>query len=139
MIIFPQAPNMKDSTKYEPTESELEILQVLWANQPATVRQVHEQINEKREVGYTTILKQLQRLFDKKVVERELKGKTHYYRAIPKQAEVQQNLFQRFVNSVYQGASMKLVMQALGQANTTPEELEELQKWIESQKKQQND
>ncbi len=130
---------MKDSNTYEPTESELEILQVLWAHEPASVRLVHEQVNRKREVGYTTVLKQLQRLYEKGVVERELQGKTHYYRALPQQAEVQKNLFRRFVDNVYQGSAMKLVMQALGQGQTSPEELEELQRWIESQKKKDDE
>lgn len=130
---------MEAFNTYEPTESELEILQVLWAHEPASVRFVHEQVNRKREVGYTTVLKQLQRLYEKGVVERELQGKTHYYRALPRQAEVQNNLFRRFVDNVYQGSAMKLVMQALGQGSTSPEELEELQKWIEAQKKKNDE
>ncbi len=130
---------MDESTTYQPTESELEILQILWANEPATVRFVYEQVRQKREVGYTTVLKQMQRLTEKEVVRRDLKGKTHYYSVVPKQADVQQTMFQRFVKSVYQGSSMKLVMHALGQGKTTPEELEELQKWLEQQKKQNDD
>lgn len=133
--IAPNFGTMKDFSTYEPSESELEILQVLWEHQPATVRFVFDKIKQKKEVGYTTILKQLQRLYDKNIVERELDGKTHYYRVIPKQEEVQKNLFQRFVDNVYQGSSMKLVMQALGNSQSTPEEIEELQKWIEAQKK----
>ena len=130
---------MKDVNTYDPTDSELEILQILWEHEPATVRFIHEQIVQKREVGYTTILKQLQRMHDKSVVVRELDGKTHYYRAALKKVEVQKNLFQRFVENVYQGSSMKLVMQALGQTESTPEEIEELQKWIEAQKKKHHD
>ena len=130
---------MDDKNLYQPTDSELEILQILWAHEPVTVRFVYEQINRKREVGYTTVLKQLQRLADKGVVERKLDGKTHYYRAVPKQSDIQMDLVQKFLNKVYQGSSIKLVMHALGQSDTSPEELEELQKWVEAQKKQQHD
>jgi predicted transcriptional regulator len=132
---------MEDPEIYEPSNSELEILQVLWAHEPATVRFVHEQINLKRavEVGYTTILKQMQRLADKGVVKRKLKGKTHYYSVVPKQAEVQQNLFQQFLANVYEGSAMKLVMHALGQGKTSPEELEKLEKWVEQQKEQHDE
>ncbi len=130
---------MENRDNYQPSATELEILQILWEHQPTTVRFIYEQISQKREVGYTSILKQMQRMTDKDVVQRELKGKTHYYRAIPKQAEVQQNLFQRFVNNVYQGSAMKLVMHALGQGQTSDEEVEALQKWIEAQKEQKDD
>lgn len=130
---------MSDSPIYEPSDSELEILQILWANEPATVRFVHEQINQKREVGYTTVLKQLQRLTKKKVVTRKREGKVDYYSVVPKRDEVQQNLFQQFLENVYEGSAMKLVMDALGQSQTSEQELEELKKWIEQQKKQQND
>lgn len=132
---------MEDPEIYEPSNSELEILQILWAHEPATVRFVHEQINLKREVevGYTTILKQMQRLADKGVVKRKLKGKTHYYSVIPKQAEIQQNLFQQFLANVYEGSAMKLVMHALGQGKTSPEELEKLEKWVEKQKEQHDE
>ncbi|MCB0630699.1 MAG: BlaI/MecI/CopY family transcriptional regulator [Saprospiraceae bacterium] len=130
---------MSDSPIYEPSDSELEILQILWANEPATVRFVHEQINLKREVGYTTVLKQLQRLTDKGVVKRKRKGKVHYYSVVPKRDDVQQNLFQQFLENVYEGSAMKLIMDALGQSQTSEEELDELKKWIEQQKKQKND
>lgn len=132
---------MEEQEIYEPSNSELEILQILWAHAPATVRFVHEQINLKREteIGYTTVLKQMQRLADKEVVKRKLKGKTHYYSAIPKQSEIQQNLFQRFLSNVYEGSAMKLVMHALGQGNTSPEELKKLEQWIEDQKDQQHE
>lgn len=132
---------MEDPEIYEPSNSELEILQVLWANEPATVRFVHEQINLQRdtEVGYTTILKQMQRLADKGVVTRRLEGKIHYYSVIPKKADVQSNLFQRFLENVYQGSAMKLVMHALGQGQTSPEELEKLERWVEEQKKKKDD
>jgi predicted transcriptional regulator len=130
---------MSDKPIYEPSDSELEILQILWANEPATVRFVHEQINLKREVGYTTILKQLQRLAKKNVVKRKRVGKVDYYSVIPKRDDVQQNLFEQFLDNVYEGSAMKLVMDALGRSQTSEDELDELKKWIEAQKKQKND
>ncbi len=130
---------MEDSHMYEPTESELEILQILWANEPATVRFVFEQIKQQRDVGYTTVLKQLQRLYEKKVVTRELDGKTHLYRVVPKREEVQFNLFQRFLKSVYQGSAMKMVMHAFGKEKATPEEIEALENWLKEQKKEENE
>lgn len=78
-------------------------------------------------------------MFDKKMVRREKDGKTHFYSAALKEKEVQNNFYKRMVDTVYKGSAMKLVMHALGQSDTTPEELEALQKWIEEQKKQKDD
>lgn len=132
---------MENPEIYEPNNSELEILQILWANEPATVRFVYEQINLQREVeiGYTTVLKQMQRMADKGVVKRKLRGKTHYYSAIPKQSEVQHNLVQRFLANVYQGSAMKLVLHALGQSKTSPEELKKLEEWVKQQKENRDE
>lgn len=130
---------MEESSIYQPSDVELEILQILWEEQPATVRTVHEKISEKREVGYTTILTFLQRMTKKKMVERFKRGKTHYYRAIPKEAEVQQTLFERLLNTAYKGSAMKMVMHALGKSQVDREELETLQKWLEAKKREDND
>ena len=134
---------MSTSKKYEPSDSELEILQILWDHQPATVKTVHEEISKKRaaenrdEVGYTTILKQMQRMFksDKKEVmlSRTIDGKQHYYTAIPKQEDIQTTLTDKLVEKAFSGSAMQMVMHALGQSKTTPEELEALQKWLDQQ------
>ena len=65
----------------KPTESELEILNVLWQQGSATVREVHEKLALKKEVGYTTTLKLMQIMLDKGLVSREVSGKTHVYTA----------------------------------------------------------
>ncbi len=130
---------MEESNIYQPTESELEILQVLWAHQPSSVRFIHEQLSNKRQVGYTTILKQLQRMTDKQMVSRKKKGKTHYYSAVPREEEVQQSLFKRLLNTAYKGSAKNLVMDALGQSKASLEEIEEIQKFLEEQKKQRDE
>ena len=123
---------------HQPSPSELEILQALWENEPATVRTIHEIISQKKSVGYTTILKQMQRMTDKKMVERYKKGKTHFYKAVSKETDVQQSLFKRLLNGAFGGSPMKLVMHALGQSETSKEELDALQEWLKQQQDQQN-
>jgi len=125
--------------KYQPTESELEILQVIWKNEPCTVRFIFEQLNPKKESGYTTVLVQLQRMTKKGLVSRYKEGKMHYYQAIPKEQEVQENLFKRLVNTAYKGSAMDLALHALGQAATSEEELEMIQKWLNQKKNENND
>ncbi|MEL6718699.1 MAG: BlaI/MecI/CopY family transcriptional regulator [Bacteroidota bacterium] len=132
---------MKEEKHFQPTESELEILQVLWEKQPCSVRLIHEQISAKRAaekrdaIGYTTILKQVQRmLLDKGMVEREKDGKSHLYTAVPKEIEIQQTLSSQLLKTAYKGSALKLAMHALGQSKTSKEELEELRKWLDQQK-----
>lgn len=125
---------MKEKNIYQPSEVELEILQILWAHQPTTVRFVYEKIAKTREVSYTTILTFLQRMAKKDMVKRSKKGKTHYYTAVPKETEVQKNLFQRLLNTAFKGSTIKMVMHALGQDKASPEEIEALQQWLENKK-----
>ena len=117
--------------KFNPTESELEILQVLWAHGPSSVRQVNELLNEKRDVGYTTTLKIMQIMTDKGLVTRDTKTRTHIYHSAVKEGETQRTLLNNFIQKTYRGSSMRLVMQALGQQEATPDEIAELKKLIE--------
>ena len=133
------SPNMEDSNIYQPSDVELEILQILWEHQPASVRKVHEVICERREVSYTTVLTFLQRMTKKNMVERHKEGKTHFYQAVPKENEVQQTLFQRLLNTAYKGSAMNLVMHALGQDKVTPEEIEQIQQFLDAKKKENNE
>ncbi len=127
---------MSKKQVFKPSEAELEILQILWKHQPATVREIHELLSKKREVGYTTILKQMQRMHDdKKMLTRTKEGKTHLYTAVPKEKDIKQGMFSKFVDNVFEGSPMDLVMHALGKSKTSEEELEELQKWLDQQKK----
>ncbi|MFN0014663.1 MAG: BlaI/MecI/CopY family transcriptional regulator [Saprospiraceae bacterium] len=125
----------------KPTESELEILQLLWALGPCTVRTVNEHLNTPggsprnlrrlatsapREVGYTTTLKIMQIMYEKGLVAREEDGRTHVYAAAVSEAETQSVLLQQFVDAAYRGSAMKLVMQALGNHEASPSELDEI-------------
>jgi len=122
----------------QPTDSELEILQLLWQNGDSTVRQINELLNEKREVGYTTTLKLMQIMLEKNLVERDANQRTHIYSASVTEGDTQKKLLERFVDATFRGSSLKLVMQALGNHDTTQEELEEIKdliKQIENKKK----
>ncbi|MEM7513623.1 MAG: BlaI/MecI/CopY family transcriptional regulator [Bacteroidota bacterium] len=125
---------MEEIQTFQPSDAELEILQILWEYQPASVRLVHEKICEQREVGYTTVLTVLQRMTKKKLVERIKEGKSHLYRAVPREEQIQQNLVQRLLKTAYKGSAMKLMMHALGQEEVSSEELDTLQQWLENKK-----
>jgi predicted transcriptional regulator len=122
---------MSKSKKIRPTESELEILQLLWEHGPSTVRFVNDQLNEDREVGYTTTLKLMQIMAEKGLADRDTSQRTHIYSPAVTEAETQQNLLTQFVDRTFKGSAMKLVMQALGNHNASEAELDEIKALIE--------
>jgi predicted transcriptional regulator len=125
------------STKtIKPTESELEILQVLWVKDKASVREVHEELLKTKEAGYTTTLKLMQIMFEKGLVSRDDSFKTHIYRASVSREKTQQHLLGRMINTLFGGSSTELVLQALGSHKATPAELEEIQELLNNLKKQ---
>lgn len=109
-----------------PTESETEILAVLWEQGPATVRQVHDLIGPRRGIGYTTILKLLQIMTDKGLVEREPQGRSHLYRAAEDAAHTQKALVDDLVDRAFGGSASALVMRALHGKSASAAELDEL-------------
>ncbi|MEM8527179.1 MAG: BlaI/MecI/CopY family transcriptional regulator [Bacteroidota bacterium] len=117
----------------KPTDSELEILQVLWAEGQASVREVFERINEtrEREVKYTTILKLMQLMAEKNLVERDTSQRTHIYTANVEEQATQGHLLQRFIEQTFRGSTSNLVMQALGNHDASQSELEEIKALIE--------
>ena len=120
----------------KPTEGELEILQVLWDNGQATVREVHENILKYKEAGYTTTLKLMQIMFEKGLVKRDDSAKTHIYKANISREKTQTQFVGKMIKSLFGGSSTQLVMQALGNHAPNKEELDEIQQLLDNLKKQ---
>lgn len=118
-------------SKLRPTESELEILQILWRKGASTVRDINDLLNLRRDVGYTTTLKFMQIMNEKGLVIRDTTTKVHIYMAAVKENETKNNLMEAFINVTFQGSAMNLVMQALGNSKSSPEELKELKSLID--------
>jgi predicted transcriptional regulator len=122
---------MSDKIFPKPTEAELEILQVLWENGPSTVRFVNDELSKRKEVGYTTTLKIMQIMHEKKgLLTRNADNRSHVYEPAMPQAETQQNLLNNFVDNVFSGSAMNLVMQALGHHRASKDELEQIKALI---------
>jgi len=122
---------MTNNHPAKPTESELEILQVLWAHGPSSVRAVNDQLNKQREVGYTTTLKIMQLMLNKGLVARDTSSRTHVYQAAVSEGQTRAHLLDRFVDTAFRGSAMDMVMQALGNKDTSAEELEEIKAFIQ--------
>lgn len=125
--------------KPRPTESELEILHVLWQTGGASVREVNDKLSEKREIGYTTTLKLLQIMHGKDLVKRDEENRTHVYSANVNEKDVQLLLLGKFVEKTFRGSAMNLVMQALGQHKPTKKEMEEIRNLLDKMEGGKND
>ncbi|RYY53709.1 MAG: BlaI/MecI/CopY family transcriptional regulator [Chitinophagaceae bacterium] len=114
----------------EPTKSELEILQVLWQLGPATVREVHTELEKLREINYTTTLKLMQIMTDKGLLKRDESQMKHIYAVVEEEHKTKAHLLQKFVDSMYKGSASQLVMQLLGNKKTSSQEIQEIRELL---------
>ena len=114
-----------------PTESELEILQILWKMGEATVREVHDELAKTKAAGYTTTLKLMQIMDEKGLVERDTTAKTHVYKARYTQEKAQSSALDKILSTVFEGSTSDLVIQALGNHRASKDEIEEIRKYLE--------
>ena len=121
---------MADAQPLKPTDAELEILQVLWQNGPSTVRFVNDELSKTKEVGYTTTLKIMQLMTEKNMVRRDESNRSHVYEALLKEEATQKQLLNKFLDTTFRGSASRLVMQALGSHQTTPEELNQIRELL---------
>ena len=115
----------------KPTESELEILQVLWKMGSATVRDVHEELSKTKASGYTTTLKLMQIMEEKNLVERDTTSKTHVYKALYSQEKAQKSALDRILSTVFEGSTSDLVIQALGHHKASKDEIDAIKKYLD--------
>ena len=114
----------------KPTDAELGILRVLWTRGPSTVRQIAEVLG--REAGYTTVLKLLQIMTEKGLVVRDESERTHIYAPAYTEDQTQRQLVTDLLDRAFDGSAAKLVLQALSSTKTSPEELAEIKKLLDS-------
>lgn len=129
---------MSLKSKYNPTESELEILQILWKYGPSTVRFLNEKQNEGKDlpagqagVGYTTTLKIMQIMAEKGMLNVNKDSRQHIYTPTLDEEETKSKLLDGFLKKTFSGSTMKMVMQALGNHNPSKEELDEIKNLIQ--------
>lgn len=120
------------------TEAELEILQVLWDKKQATVKEIHEELSEGREAVYTTTLKQMQVMYEKGLLKRDDSRRQHIYYPDVDIKRVQRKFMDKVMKNLFSGSAGELVMNALSNYKTTPEELEQIKTLIEKAKQSKN-
>lgn len=118
-------------SRIKPSAAETAILNVLWEHQPCSVKSIHERLSAQKDVGYTTTLKQIQRMFDKGLVGREPgEGKSFKYRTLVSEDETKTHLFNRFVETTFGNSVPDLVMHALGKSETSDAEIETIKQFL---------
>jgi len=115
----------------KPTESELEILQVIWKKDQCTVRDVHEELAKNKDAGYTTTLKLMQIMHEKGLVERDTTAKTHLYSALITREQAQQTALDKIISTVFKGSTSDLVIQALGHHRASKDEIDAIKSYLE--------
>lgn len=115
----------------KPSDSELEIMQILWEKGPLTVREVNNYLNLERRVGYTTTLKIMQIMNEKRILTRDTGQRSHIYSPAMESREVQSNILDHVIKTAFSGNRSNLVLRALGQGQTSTAEMAEIKALIE--------
>jgi predicted transcriptional regulator len=119
------------SKQRRPTEGELAILQVLWEGGPRSVRDIQRVLNETKPTGYTTVLKLLQIMTDKGLVERDESQRPQIYRARYSQQQTQRQLLRDLLQRAFGGSVKALVLQAMASKRSSKEELEAIESLLD--------
>lgn len=119
------------SVERKPTEAELAILGVIWSRQSATVREVFQELAQSQDIGYTTVLKLMQIMTDKGLLERDSTVRPQVYRATRPQKQTQKMLLRDLLDKAFSGSPGNLVLQALALRRSTPEELNEIREMLD--------
>lgn len=120
---------MKNKVR-RPTDAELTILQVLWDQGPATVREVYKILKNSKDVGYTTVLKLMQIMTDKGLVERDETCRPQLYRPRIPREQTERQFVTDMVDRVFGGSAKRLVLQALETQKASPDELAQIEKLL---------
>jgi predicted transcriptional regulator len=122
---------MGDKPIPRPTDAELAILRVLWQRGPSTVREVHDALSATHDSGYTTVLKLMQIMIDKRLVVRDESQRAHVYSAREGEQKTQRQLLGDLIDRAFGGSPAKLVMQALSASRASAEELSAIRQLLD--------
>lgn len=113
-----------------PTDFEFEILQELWHSGPLTVRQVHDKLNARRPLVYTTVLKAMQIMNEKGLVTRDDSERAHLYRAAVEEAAVKNRMLEKMIDTAFAGSAVELAMRALSVRRASDDEIRKIKELL---------
>jgi predicted transcriptional regulator len=118
-----------------PTRAELDILHVLWAAGPLSVREVQRTLDDARPTGYTSVLKTMQIMLEKGLVERDDTRRPQVYRARHTRDRTQKQFVSEILQQVYRGSLTALVMHAAGSRKPSADDIEEIEAFLRELKR----
>src|SRR5260370_41595377 len=121
----------KKAKQIEPTKSELEILQVLWEHGPSPVRFVMEELNKKRGLNYTAVLRLMQLMTDKGILKRDKSQMQHVYQVVEEENKTKEHLLDKFLYTLYKGSEASLIMQLVDNKKASKEELKNIKSLLD--------
>ena len=113
-----------------PSNAELEILRILWKEGPQTVRVIHDALRTERDIGYTTVLKTMQLMAEKKLVTRDVSERSHVYAPNVEEKSVKRRLVSDLLDRAFDGSAAQLVMQALSDKPASAEDLRKIRQML---------
>jgi BlaI family transcriptional regulator, penicillinase repressor len=119
------------TTTPRPTDAELAILRVLWERGPSTVREVHDALSRSQDTGYTTVLKLLQIMTEKGIVDRDESQRAHVYVSRLGEQRTQRQLLGDLMDRAFGGSQTKLVLQALSTTKASADELKAIRRMLD--------
>jgi BlaI family penicillinase repressor len=122
-------------SKVKPTELELDILEVLWREGPVTVRQIHEALQGRRPVVYTTILKAMQVMHEKGLLDRNEDARSHVYSPAIAKDDVSKGMMKNLLDRFFEGSAAQLAMHALSTKPASQDEIRKVKVLLEEMEK----
>jgi len=120
-------------SKKAPSPSEMMTLQHLWERQTATIGELHRDICKSRKIGYTTVLKQIQRMEEKGFVERvSTTGRAHTFRALYQPESTRRTLVQKLIKIAFDDSPNALIQHAIGEHNLSKGEIDEIRNLLDA-------
>ena len=127
----PAQRSVRSRSSRKPTDAELTVIGAIWELGPSTVRQVFDHLRTRQDIGYTTVLKLMQIMTEKGLLERDTDVRPQVFRAARPQKQTQRHMLRDLVDRVFAGSSGNLVLQALSTRKSTPEERDEIRKLLD--------
>jgi BlaI family penicillinase repressor len=107
-----------------PTDAEIAILAVLWRQGASTVREVHDALG--KDSGYTSTLKLMQLMFEKGLVVRNERYRSHLYEARAPKEQTQRQIAGDLMKRAFDGSAKSLVLGALAAQPASSQDLNEI-------------
>jgi predicted transcriptional regulator len=112
------------------TEQELEIMKIVWQRERATVRDVYEELLERRKIAYTTVMTMMKILAHKKYLRKSQEDRAYVYQPTKPKNQVIKGMVREFVNRVFNGSAEPLLVHLMEDRKLTSKDLEEISRMI---------